>query len=281
VLYHPWREVSDPAQVYGAASGVRGTQRIVRCVDCGMIYESPRFDEGVILEAYARSADDGHDSQYRLRVRSFLGALRSLRGHLPPARARVLDVGTAGGAFLDAAARFGYRAEGLEPSRFLVEQARARGLIATVGTIESFQREPESFDLITLWDVLEHLTDPKGALKRIRPWLRRDGVLLINLPDIGTWQARLAGRRFWWILSVHPHHFTRATLAKMCLLAGFEVFHAQRYWQILELGYLQEMAVLYGVPLASSLRRLTPGVLRSLSVPYYASQATVLARPAP
>ena len=52
--------------------------------------------------------------------------------------------------------------------------------------------EKNSFDMICLWDVIEHLTDPKDSLRIIRDLLKPDGVLLINYPDIDTWQARLS-----------------------------------------------------------------------------------------
>jgi hypothetical protein len=106
-------------------------------------------------------------------------------------------------------------------------------------------------------------------------------VLLINYPDIGTWQARLAGRRFWWILSVHVQHFSRATIRDVCRRTGFDAFYFRRYWQTLEFGYLEQMAVHYKIPLAGLVKTLTPGAIQRLPIPYYASQTTALARPTP
>src|SRR5581483_4774017 len=97
VVYEPWVEAHDPTVLYGAASGIQGTQRLVRCVDCGMMYENPRFPDDVILTGYVSSGESGHDSQYPMRVRSFARALAKLESRLPPKGARVLDIGTAGG----------------------------------------------------------------------------------------------------------------------------------------------------------------------------------------
>lgn len=279
ILYEPEVDIQDPMKLYGAASGVPGTQRLVRCQDCGMIYENPRFPAEVILQGYALAVESGHDTQYRMRVKSFNRALRRLSGFLPGTGARVLDIGTAGGAFLEAATEFGYEAVGLEPCHFLVEQAVKRGLNVMRGTLSDHSFKPGSFDLVCLWDVLEHLTDPKGALLEIRPLLKPGGILLINYPDIGTWQAKIAGRRFWWLLSVHLHYFTRATLKELCSRNGFTAFQFRRYWQTLELGYLQELATLYRVPLARLLYNLTPGFIHRFPLSYYASQFTALARP--
>ncbi|MCZ6602815.1 MAG: class I SAM-dependent methyltransferase [Planctomycetota bacterium] len=278
VLYEPTEEVRDPGLLYGAASGIRGTQRLVTCRGCGMIYESPRYPDEVIFAGYASSEESGHDSQHPMRVRSFRRALEKLDRHLPPSGSKVLDIGCAGGGYLEAAAAFGYDAVGLEPSRFLVEQGRQRGLQIEAGSIESHPFSAGSFDLVSFWDVIEHVPDPKAAIVEAARLLRPDGVLLINYPDIGTWQARIAGRRFWWILSVHLHHFSRRTLAEACRRSGVEMIVYRRYWQTLQVGYLQDVAVQLGVPLGRLFRRLTPGAVRRLPLPYYASQTTALAR---
>ena len=278
VLYEPWVDIQNPIKLYGAASGIRGTQRLVKCKNCGMIYENPRFPEAVILKSYMSSQEGGHDSQYLMRIESFYRALHSLQSYLPPKGGTILDIGTAGGAFLEASKRFGYKATGLEPSDFLVEQGKKRGLQIEKGTIENLPFEQESFDLVCLWDVIEHLTHPKEALLKIKPLLKNGGVLLINYPDIGTRMASIAGRRFWWLLSVHLHYFTRDTIKKICSFSGFEAFYFRRYWQTLEFGYLEEMAIHLKIPLSKSLTIITPKFIQRLTIPYYASQTTTLAK---
>jgi SAM-dependent methyltransferase len=278
VLYEPWIDVSDPSGLYGAASGVQGTQQLVRCLQCTLIYENPRFPGEAIVRAYTAASDTGHDTQHATRVASFCRALIALRKRLPPPGSRVLDIGTAGGAFLEAAQQLGYDAYGLEPSLDLVEKGRHRNLRISQGTIEDNPFEDQSFELVCMWDVLEHLPNPKAALFSVQKLLSANGMLLINFPDIGTWQARAAGKHFWWITSVHLQHFTRDTVAKICRLTGFDVFHFRPYWQTLEFGYLEHMAAHYGMPGANFIERFTPKFLRTLPVSYYASQTTALAR---
>jgi SAM-dependent methyltransferase len=277
-LHEPWVIEHDPEKLYGAASGIPGTQRLVRCRDCGMVFESPRYQADIIIQGYMSSDEAGHDSQYAMRVLSFYRALRKLAHHLPPVGARVLDIGTAGGAFLEAAEQFGYEAYGMEPSRYLVEKGKARGLKIEQGIIEDHSFPARSFDMVSMWDVIEHLPDPKGSLVELRQLLKPDGILLINYPDVGTWQAKLAGKRFWWFLSVHLHHFSRPTIRDICRRTGFEAFYFKRYWQALEFGYLERMAIHYKIPLAALLTKLTPGFIQRLPIPYYASQTTALAR---
>lgn len=278
LLFEPWVIEADPAKLYGAASGIPGTQRLVKCADCAMIYENPRYDADTIVQGYMSSQEAEHDSQYPMRVRSFYLALKKHAKRLPPAGARVLDIGTAGGAFLDAASQYGYEACGMEPSADLVARGKLRGLNIEQGTIENHNFELGSFDMVCLWDVIEHLPDPKAALLEVKKLLKPDGILLINYPDIGTWQAKIAGKRFWWILSVHLHHFTPKSIADICKRTGFEAFHFQRYWQVLEFGYLEKMAVHYKIPLTKLITDLTPKFIQNIPIPYYASQTTAIAR---
>lgn len=276
-VYRPWREIADPQALYGATNPVQGCQTLVRCTDCGILYESPRYRADVIIGAYA-TADSVHDSQHSVRARSFYRALTKLSRHLPAPGAKVLDVGTAGGAFLAAATQFGYDAYGLEPSEHLAQRGRARGLKIQQGTLACHDFERHSFDMVCLWDVLEHLPDPKAALLTIRQLLKPDGLLLVNFPDISTWQAKLAGARFWWIISVHLQHFTPKSFADICERTGFNAFCCAPYWQTLEFGYLQRMAARYGVPLSGLLAKVTPQFIQRLPIPYFASQTTGLAR---
>lgn len=278
IIFSPWNNENDPIKLYGAASGIQGTQQLVKCLDCGMIFENPRFDAQTIVNGYIASQEAEHDSQYPMRVASFYRALKKHARYLPARGSKVLDIGTAGGAFLEAASQYGFDAYGMEPSNDLVSRGKARGLQIEQGTIEDHRFELYSFDMVCLWDVIEHLPHPKAALHEIKKLLKPDGILLINYPDIGTWQAKLAGKRFWWILSVHLHHFTKNTISDICRRSGFLPFSFKKYWQILEFGYLQKMAEHYHIPLAKFINRMTPHFIKKIPIPYYASQTTVLAR---
>jgi SAM-dependent methyltransferase len=278
VLIEPTARVDDPRRLYGAASGVRGTQRIVRCNACSMMFESPRLPEEAIIAGYASADDAGHDSQHHMRVKSFAASLKRFAPRLPKPPATILDVGTAGGAFLEAARDFGYEPAGIEPSEFLVASARRRGFDVRAGTLATRPFGDRTFDVVSMWDVIEHLCDPRDAVRRVRDHLPPGGTFLLNFPDSGTLQAKVAGRRFWWLLSVHVSYFTKDTMRRLLEENGFRVELFARHWQTLELGYLFGIAGHLGVPLAKSVGGAMPKPLAGMPMPYYASQTTVVAR---
>ena len=83
IKYEPWVDEDDPDKLYGAASGIPGTQRLVSCLTCGMIYESPRYSAKTIVQGYMASQEAGHDSQFHMRINSFLQTLKKHAKHLP------------------------------------------------------------------------------------------------------------------------------------------------------------------------------------------------------
>jgi len=150
--------------------------------------------------------------------------LALLRAAMPPP-ARLLDVGAGRGRFVAAARAAGYVASGLEPSRRGVEAARdAYGIGLERVTLEAARVEPGSIDALTLWHVLEHAHDPGAALRAVRSWLAPGGVLLVGVPNLASWQARLAGPRWYHLdLPRHRTHFTAAGLTTLLSDSGFTV----------------------------------------------------------
>ena len=122
------------------------------------------------------------------------------------------------------------------------------------------------------------MSDPKNSLIKIKSLLKEDGILLINYPDIGTPLGKIFGDKFWWIISVHLHHFTKDTITKICNKTGYNVISSKMYWQILEFGYLIDMAIHYKIPTARIFKKIFPDFIKKIPIPYYASQTTILAK---
>jgi 2-polyprenyl-3-methyl-5-hydroxy-6-metoxy-1,4-benzoquinol methylase len=204
---------------------------IVRCRQCGLLMTNPRDDEATLARVYAALEDatyDVEDDNRRRTARAFLEWIERFR----PQRGRVLDVGCASGLFVAVADHAGWQVTGLEASSGASARARARCPRATfvTGLLEDQHFAPASFDAITLWDVLEHVHSPRDAIRQVSEWLTPQGWLFLNVPDAGSWVARVMGRRWVLLLREHLWYFSRATLTTLLAQQGFELMAARSNW---------------------------------------------------
>jgi SAM-dependent methyltransferase len=166
----------------------------------------------------------------------------------PTPGARALDVGCGTGILLERLARLGWEPWGLEPNADAAATAARRlGLDQSrilPSSVEEAQLPAGTFDLLTMSHVLEHLRDPLQALKRVRQWLRPDASVRIWVPNIGSLESRLFGRR-WHGLDVprHLQHYEPSTLTLLLRQAGFTVERIHPQYQVGGLsGSLQHVA---------------------------------------
>jgi 2-polyprenyl-3-methyl-5-hydroxy-6-metoxy-1,4-benzoquinol methylase len=136
---------------------------------------------------------------------------------------RVLDVGAAYGFFVAAARSAGLDAIGLEPVTACARFARDElGVELRTGRIEDAPLADGGFDVVTLFDVIEHLEDPAAALRRVHALLAPGGMVVIETGDLGGLLARVVGSR--WYYYDPPQHltyFSQASLAHLLLRSGF------------------------------------------------------------
>ncbi len=278
-VYKPWIINENHMELYSSAIGKLGTQYVVMCTECTMMYESPRYGKAEIERCYSHAISTSHDTQYTNRVNNFCKILQNLQisNLIPHKDLRVLDVGTASGAFLEACQKNNYTCEGVEPSTQLVELAKKRNLPVSVGTIMN-KNISEKYDMICFWDVLEHICEPREALHQSYKLLNENGVLIINIPDHGNLLSKIFGKRYWWIMSVHLNFFTKKTIEKMCSAEGYRVYKIKKYWQTLSIDYLLSVAIDLKIPLARLLKILLPLFIKKKLVYYYAGQMTVIAK---
>lgn len=231
---------SGSAERYRCTSSGYGRHyAIVKCLRCGLVYSSPRGGEESIRRNYEDVVDELYVQERRGRVLTFERNFRPLRGLVTsPAQPRLLDVGCHVGIFLEIAASHGWEAWGVEPSAWAAEEARRRGLRVVTGTLSSADLTPSSFDVITMWDVIEHLTDPRAELEHINRLLRPGGLVCIHTIDIGSALPRLLGPHWPWLMEMHLFYFTRRTLSRMLELARFQVVRQMVQGRYLLADYL-------------------------------------------
>lgn len=271
----------DPALAdkFRASSDELLTQPLVRCRRCALLFVNPRVSSGPMLDGYASGDDHAYVSQMASRVRTFARTIRHVN-RLRPGKGRLLDVGTAAGAFLKAAQDDGWEVTGIEPNEWLADWGRTEyGVTIHVGSIDEVSLAPASFDVVALWDVIEHTPDPLHVLRRAHALLMPGGLLIVNYPDIGSWIARAMGRKWPFLSSVHLYYFTRNTIRMALDRAGFEPIEIRPHLQRLKLGYV----VSRGMVVSPALSRLGTQAVSALGlggreVPYWLGQTFVAAR---
>ncbi|NBV49718.1 class I SAM-dependent methyltransferase [bacterium] len=263
---------------YSASGNFVSNETLVECNDCGLIYTSPRLHQDLILKGYTEAEDPTYVSQAKGRILSFGQCLKAVEKFVR--QGRVLDVGAAAGFFLKVAKDKGWKTYGIEPSKFLSDFGNKNyDVNITCGTVETVTSFPEKMDVVTLWDVLEHTFDPKDVLKRCNRYLKEGGYVVVNYPNIGNWMARLAGRHYWFILSVHLYYFVPKTIQRMLEETGFSVVSSRPHFQWLELGYLVYRLEAYLPGPARWFGKLVNVLgLNKVLVPYFAAQTRVIAR---
>jgi len=203
---------------------------IVRCETCSLTYtDGIPFSTAELGKIY--SADyfaKGAKYEVRLTNVSCLNAEQRLKQVLALNDLRLdkwLDVGCATGDFLVAAKSLVKEVHGIEISNFAASQARARGLdkVTVVNFLEADLLSNE-FDLVSMWDVIEHLQDPKAAFKKAFEILKPGGYLVLSTGDIQSKLARLTGR-YWHLMTPQDHlyFFSQLTMERMLMATGFHL----------------------------------------------------------
>lgn len=148
---------------------------------------------------------------------------RSLWLHDLGLRGRLLDVGAGRGYFVQAASRH-FDAQGIELSASAAEHARALGVPVVQGDFLTDEYQPGSFDVITLWDVLASLPDPRRVGAKLAQLVRPGGHVVMTVPYGESVAARLSGR-FWPLLipPVNLDYYSHRSLRLLLEQAGFSV----------------------------------------------------------
>jgi 2-polyprenyl-3-methyl-5-hydroxy-6-metoxy-1,4-benzoquinol methylase len=199
---------------------------IARCDSCGHRWMRVTADEQRATER-ATYIDDyagfRNDPVFAEAIRALIR--RDLTVRVPPP-ARILDVGCGAGEFMSAAAEVGYQVQGIDVSAAAERLCRGRRLDAVTGNFLSYPLAGP-FDVVTMWDVIEHLREPAAFLARTRDLLRPGGWLVAKIPGYGELSVALSGhapRLSGLLLSTpdHVQYFHRASLYRLLSRTAFE-----------------------------------------------------------
>jgi 2-polyprenyl-3-methyl-5-hydroxy-6-metoxy-1,4-benzoquinol methylase len=207
--------------------------KVAQCAECGFAVTTPQptveeiasyypsgYYGAVEQRRFPHIVEKLQNALYTLRVREIEAVANSGPGS-------VLDVGCGRGVLLQEFRRRGWKVQGTELSEEAASYARQTLKIPVqIGSLETLHFPTNHFDAVILWHVLEHVHNPQALLAEINRILKPDGVLLISVPNFGSFEARISKDK-WFHLDVPRHitHFSETTVEEALNGNGFDVRH--------------------------------------------------------
>ncbi|NQV04725.1 MAG: class I SAM-dependent methyltransferase [Candidatus Omnitrophica bacterium] len=213
---------------------------VLKCMRCGLIQSQ--------LYGYVHCLKDGYKGinlasyeKYfkKMREKNYKRCIETLRTYFPD-KGKILDIGCATGWFLKDMQSEGWNICGIEPSKTMIKYAKDKLGLDIINTdLENLNLPESCFDVVTMWDVLEHIPRPDIQLSKTKKMLKKNGVLIIKVPDIGgiipqiaillykitLGTFRLPVRILFNTYEEYPHlfYFSKTTLFALIKKAGFEI----------------------------------------------------------
>lgn len=205
-------------------TAARSARQVVRCRGCGLVFYNPQPSPAQAAALYSGEyfereyPKETEEAQTRLAHRSLT------RIEMETGVGSLLDAGCGSGRFLTVAHARGWKAAGLDVSPAAVRLAvTASGTPVYEGDLGGpLPPGQEPVDVVTMWDALEHLTDPVAALAETPRWLRPGGLLVVQTQNVNSVTAAWMGRRWEQFVEFHLYHFSPWTLRLALEQAGLE-----------------------------------------------------------
>jgi SAM-dependent methyltransferase len=203
---------------------------ILKCPSCGLVFADTQLSSEDLLNLYQHKYFFGDeylnyvDDKVFLQ-RNFSARVRTLRKFSPAGN--LFEIGCAYGFFLELAQRH-WQTEGCDISVQACEYARQHELHATCGEFLSLPLQENHYDVVALWDTIEHLARPDLYVAKAARLLKSGGVLCVTTGDIGSLMAR-ARKQHWRLIHppTHLYYFDQNTLTKLLAKNGLEVVHGE------------------------------------------------------
>lgn len=192
---------------------------LAQCGQCGLVYADREPTQAELDELYSNYPTWTElASVTRDRYHELLEAFEAFRR-----TGRLIDVGSGSGFFLDVAVEHGWEAHGTEYDPVMVARCALRGLHMQQGPLATSNYPVASFDVLTCFEVLEHLVFPQEELERFAELIRPGGLLYLTTPNFNSISRRLVKQR-WSVLNYpeHLNYFTPRSLRQALKRAGFQ-----------------------------------------------------------
>lgn len=238
------------------------TFKIYECEQCGLLYTLPRPEKDKI-GAYYKSEDYySHQENKKGLIPKIYEAVKSVNLKAKYKMATeglntgsVLDIGCGVGDFLHTMEQKGWSTTGIEPSEDAkaIAQKRMKSNILAPEQIEKL--DDESFNLITMWHVLEHVDDLKTEINHLHRILKKGGKLVLALPNYQSFDAQHY-KEFWAAYDVprHLNHFSQKSISNIFSHSGLNLIKTEKLvWDAYYISFMSEKYQGHSMPLARGL----------------------------
>jgi 2-polyprenyl-3-methyl-5-hydroxy-6-metoxy-1,4-benzoquinol methylase len=213
---------------------------IVKCKGCGFHYTNPRPKLSVLDKYYdskyfkdVRHSKKFHNSDGTIRktTESYFNRIETIESNIEK-RGRLLEIGAARGGFLNVMKDRGWHVDGVEISKDAVGLAKEiYGIDLFLGIYQDFQPK-EKFDVICMYQTLEHVPDPKQILEKSYRLLNEGGLLIVEVPNIKGFDIKKDKDRRYLVYDLprHLNHFSPKFLVNQMTNMGYEILEVDRYY---------------------------------------------------
>jgi SAM-dependent methyltransferase len=218
-----------------------------QCQDCGSVFlpslslDSDFYDADYLAYSSGRTNISG-------KVATFNGYLDRVEKYAEGDGRRLLDVGCGVGLMLDVASARGWDVVGVEISDHARSVARSKGhrVMEALEYVQHLTTHEQQFDLISLLDVIEHVTDPVNFIKKVSQLLRPGGIIIIAAPFANSISRVLMGRLWPHYKREHVVFMDVRVIIGSLLASGFSVIECGRNWKVVTLSYLGRHLEIFG-----------------------------------
>ena len=259
-----------------------------RCPHCGLVTTLPLPTDSQITDHYQQKFNQGNYELLRRYAPDYMKVYQDMAKRLSLycrqhqkslKKAKLLDIGTFTGEYMEAASQLGADVYGTELQSEAVKIANQKfpGKIIEANILNTAFPH-QNFDIITLLGLIEHVVNPDKLMTRVAKLLKPNGLIMIQTPNAGSLLARSMGK-YWppYAPIEHIHLFSRQSLELLLHQNGFDNLTYQPHVKKLPVNYIYQNLQNFGPEFHHLLKPLAPIITRShLSLPVYGGEMIML-----
>ena len=217
---------------------------LFKCQGCAAVFSLEYPDYKDIEAFYLNSDHDGYLIEFKNRQATFKRIIKLVKSYLEPTQNQIslLDIGASVGLFLHTVETYepSWSISGIEASRQAVSACKSRfGIDLIHGMLEDMPLEihQEKYDVITMFDIIEHVRQPLEMMQKASTLLKKGGILVVTTPNIESWTSKILQSRWWSYRLMHNVLFSRQSMRHLMSRSSLKVLRMRGLIRLFSLGY--------------------------------------------